>query len=306
MKKRLHLTDWQAAYGVNAKAKYADYRHGSSKPVSVAPVFRKRERDQIVDVAMDVMRDWNLTPFENEGDVRAGIRSALCLRGNMWQSSDLEAEMIVGNCLHRLGAERPAWEAGQPEYTIPAENCSRCGGPKDPATRGRFCCVECARAFMLERQASDSRRADAVYRSATRVLRQDRRLRRNCVNCNTSFMHDGEKDPRQFCSQGCYHRFQATEAAARFDRICKFCERPFRTKVSNAMFCCDACQITESRIRTGRNVPKRLTRPIYDFVFTRPINAAIAKRRQSAVPVPAQGAPALTSAIFDRLFEEAA
>lgn len=266
-KKRRKLSDWHLNYGVNPRKQMLVYRNGKKKAVSLSPIFREKERGQIVDSAMDALRDWRLSPFENEGPIWAGIRSSLCLAGYSWVRSDFEAGLIVATGLARMGAQRPSWEQGQLEYTIPNENCARCAGPRDIAIRGRFCSVECAKAFAVERQAYEIRRDTAVYRSAVRILRQERKDRRQCLHCGGSFMHDGEKDPRQFCSQDCYFRHRRTEAFTKFPNVCKFCEKPFMGRRNGAFYCSNSCQLTESKLRLGKRLPKRLTRPIFDYVF---------------------------------------
>lgn len=267
-KKRRKLSDWHANYGVNPSKQMKQYRNGSKeRPLPLAPVYRAKERGGLVDSVMDVLSDWRLSPFENEGPVRAGIRAALCLKGHRWDRSDLEASLVVSAGFRRMIIERPTWDQGQREYTIAAECCAWCGGERDPAVGGRFCTVECGRAFAVDRQSNHIRRDTKIYQSAMRALRRDKKDRRNCLCCERSFMHDGDKDPRQFCSQACYFIYRKTEKFSKFPSVCKFCNKSFMGKQNGAFYCSAPCQLTVSRLRTGKNLPKRLTPPLFDYML---------------------------------------
>ncbi|EBY7415876.1 hypothetical protein D6J61_26780 [Salmonella enterica subsp. enterica serovar Alachua] len=80
-------------------------------------------------------------------------------------------------------------------------------------------------------------------------------------------MHDGDKDPRQFCSQACYFDYRKTEQFTKFPSVCRFCDKPFMGRQSGAFYCSNSCQLTASRLRTGKNMPRRLTPVIFDFMF---------------------------------------
>lgn len=278
-KRRKRLTDWQGAYGINARKIYNEYRNGKPRKLPLAPIFKEKDRVSIVDSVMDVLNDWRLSPFENEGPVRAGVRASLCMKGYAWGSSDLEAGLIVSGGLKRMGAERPSWDQGQREYTIPAENCAWCGGERDPAVGGRFCTVECAKAFVMDRQARETGRDTAIYKAAVRVLRRDRMDRRKCLNCQKPFMHDGPKDPRQYCSKACFNEYRRTDAFKKFPSVCRYCDKPFMGRKSGAWYCSRTCQTDESRIRTGSpNMPKRISPRVFDYVITKPTNAYFSTR----------------------------
>lgn len=281
-KKQRRLSDWHANYGVNPRKQMKAYRNGQKpRALPLAPVYKAKDRESLVDSVMDVLNDWRMSPFENEGSVRAGVRAALCLKGHRWDRSDLEASMVIEGGLRRMGVERPSWEQGQREYTVPLENCAWCSGERDPAVKGRFCTVECGKAFANDRQANDVRRNTQIYQSATRVIWRDKKDRRACLTCQKQFMHDGDKDPRQFCTFTCYNEYRHTEAFSKFPSVCRFCDKPFMGRQSGAFYCSNACQLSESRLRTGKNVPKRLSAPVFDYVITKPLNSYLSSRLTS-------------------------
>ncbi|MFG1463413.1 hypothetical protein V5F77_10980 [Xanthobacter sp. DSM 24535] len=74
-------------------------------------------RSRLIDAAASLMLRVEPTPFALEAAIRHWLRRRLCLRGWAWRDADLAAEDVVDRALHRVGAERPTWKAGQPEFT---------------------------------------------------------------------------------------------------------------------------------------------------------------------------------------------
>jgi hypothetical protein len=70
-------------------------------------LFRGKDRERLVMGMLVHLRRCKLSRFEFEGYTRAGLRSALCLRGHSWRIADHEAAEIVREGLQRLGAVRP-------------------------------------------------------------------------------------------------------------------------------------------------------------------------------------------------------
>lgn len=268
-KKRRKLSDWHANYGVNPRKQLREYREGKkNRAIKLAPILKEKDRASAVNSVVDILDDWRTSPFENEGAVHAGVRSSLCLEGHDWGRSDLEAGLIVASAFKKMGIDRPSWEQGQREYTIPTENCAWCGGEGDPAVGGRFCSVECGRAFANDRQRNEIRRNTAVYKSAMTILRRDKFVRRRCLCCEKEFMNYGANDPRQFCSQICYFNYRKTDSFTKFPSVCKLCDKPFVGRKSGAYYCSNSCQLTESRLRRGGvHLPKRISAPIFDYYF---------------------------------------
>ena len=94
-----------------------------------------------------ILRRYEASPFEHESACIAGLRSGLCLLGWSWREADREARETVAEGLRRIGARRPPWAWGQPDYAhgtdfIERTRCARCGGPL-PAERRRYCSDLC-------------------------------------------------------------------------------------------------------------------------------------------------------------------
>lgn len=79
-----------------------------------------------------------------EGPLRAGLRSNLCLKSWKWSDADAATRALLEEVFIKAGAERPAWDEGQPEWTIHAgtlierTQCVRCHRPL-PEGHFRFC-----------------------------------------------------------------------------------------------------------------------------------------------------------------------
>lgn len=87
--------------------------------------------------------------FGLEGPLRAGLRADFCLQGWGWNSADLMACDLMAEVFNRIGAERPSWSEGQPEWTIEAgtmierTRCANCRAPL-PEGRPKYCSHLCA------------------------------------------------------------------------------------------------------------------------------------------------------------------
>lgn len=102
--------------------------------------------------------------FGLEGPLRAGLRADFCLQGWGWRSADLMARDLMAEVFARIGAERPDWYEGQPEWTIrpgtliERTRCVRCHTPL-PEGHYKFCSRLCntshASLMALKRQASE-------------------------------------------------------------------------------------------------------------------------------------------------------
>lgn len=284
-------------------AGYADYRYGTKKKISLAPIWTGDKRKHRVNLAMDMLRDWRLSPFEKEGSTRAGIRSALCLNGHGWHRSDATAADVIAEALYLLGAERPTWDQGQPEYTAGRDNCMRCRGPIPPdlivgeRTRG-FCSIECARAAMTEKRLRVMRGDTAAYQDAMDTIRRAEQKPIKCESCGKTFrplFPDGK-----YCSRKCTHDAQrmVTERdclncgraftpttiyngrglfcsvacktgyghISRFEKKCVICGTAFVAKLERAECCSHPCTQLHYQFKSGKP-PRRITPPVFDYVF---------------------------------------
>lgn len=163
---------------------------------------QKAVRDKIV----TIMRTVEPTPFAAEGPCRAGVRSSLCLQGWAWADADAVAAEIVAAALNIVGARRPTWQQGQPEWTQPGvhkiryDRCRSCKGPL-PETHFSFCCRECGDAWRAKNAYRGELEDLAAYARARRAAWSAKQAARVCEGCGVSYQ---PKRPNQrFCSQVC-------------------------------------------------------------------------------------------------------
>lgn len=220
------------------KSVWPEYRYGSGKKVSLAPVFKGERRESAIQGVLTQLRDWRLSPFEYEGTTRAGVRQVLCLDGYGWDRSDAEALSLVKEGLRRIGAHRPDWEEGQWHYSVPRENCARCGCDidLDDQARGfRYCSDVCAKAY--RQHICDQVPWDHELRrkgywqiiiSASPV--------KTCLTCERKFK--SASPDAVYCSPECLGVRQRKLA----DKPCKWCNEMFRPKDSTKVYCSMKCR----------------------------------------------------------------
>ena len=119
------------------------------------------------------------TLFGLEGVLIAALRADLCLRGCRWREAHGAAANIVHIAHGLLGAERPTWYEGQPDFVISPgllierTRCKRCHKPL-PEGRPKYCSDECCNAdhclITYVRNASAEVAADRAVRAARRAL----------------------------------------------------------------------------------------------------------------------------------------
>lgn len=112
----------------------------------------KDRRDYLAGLVAAIIRKGlekgEASKFWFEAKARHGIRARLCLQGWPWGEADEAAEDVVDLALRLVGAKRPSWQEGQPEYTqygvsfIERTRCVRCGG-KLPQGHRKFCSQRC-------------------------------------------------------------------------------------------------------------------------------------------------------------------
>lgn len=167
------------------------------------------------------MRAAEPTPFAAEGPCRAGIRESLCLDGWRWSRADDEAADIVAAALAEVGARRPTWQQGQPEYTQPGalpilrEDCARCRKPLPPG-HYKFCCTPCSVAYHEARRHREWGEMDSLNRAARRAAWSAKQPHQDCPHCGMRFQPNRPK--QRFCSFTCGRAYFAgvDHAARRF------------------------------------------------------------------------------------------
>lgn len=126
-------------------------------------------RRKLIDQAAAIMRRGEPSVFAFEGLMRHGLRSGLCLRGWSWSDADELAADVVRSALNQIGAKRPTYQQGQPEWTqegvimIERERCVRCGW-RLPEFAWKFCerrCADAHNAMLRRRFAAEF--VEAVY-----------------------------------------------------------------------------------------------------------------------------------------------
>lgn len=243
-----------------------DWRKSQMQPPKKhEPIYRGEARQHLVQRVMDVLRDWRLSPFENEGAATAGLRGALCLKGYGWEKANREASEIVAEGLRLLGAVRPTWEQGQREYSVPKENCSWCYGPiGDDLLRDQrrtsYCSDVCARAAIAHRDFGDRRNNSESYQAAWDTIYRTRHPARECLECGKSFRPQAADGV--YCSRACAHKRQHP------DRHCQQCGKTFRPRGDHSKFCSSDCASSSQRTLMDRHCQfcAKLFRPSEDSV----------------------------------------
>ncbi|SKA26291.1 hypothetical protein SAMN05428963_11059 [Consotaella salsifontis] len=302
---------YEIDFGRGWSSGYREYRYGSLRPVTLAgkkpdPVFRGDQREHAVERAMGVLRDWKQSPFEHEGPVRAGIRSALCLRGHGWHKADRQAETIVSDAFQLLGVKRPKWEEGQRHYVEPRENCKWCSAPIEDGDRlSGFCCLEHARAAHQHWGFETRTNANRAYAEVSRAISRLGQKPRVCDQCGARFRPQWETSQQRFCSRECLalsqrvptrvftcaacgkgfevdattsrgsrgRRFCSPECGKMAPKLqpttireCVVCGSRFAAKSSLAKFCGNACSLTHGRLSRGK-MPKSATPTAFDYML---------------------------------------
>lgn len=219
------------------------YRYGSSAPVTLPRIFTGEARRHMVDKVLDVLRDWRQSPFEHEGPTRAGIRAGLCLEGHGWQQADNEAEALVAESLHRMGAKRPNWEEGQPWHTIGRDNCMNCRGPlddEDIANHRRFCCDECATAARRSNEQLFQRAMRLSYHSAYYVATKEALPEKDCEWCG--ILYKPAQLEQRFCSKSCAQNVVWGDRKVK-PKPCLHCGNLFKGVQVEQKFCSNACRV---------------------------------------------------------------
>lgn len=183
----------------------------SVAPVKAAPVKKlsRTRREAIVDLLARLMRRAEPTPFAIEGPARAAIRARLCESGWKWGQADAAADEAVQAALSRVGAERPTWQQGQPEWTQEAvlpilrETCARCGKPLPEETQGptKYCGPVCAAATRVYRRSREDKEEARVKRSIYEASWAEKQPPRECKMCGKSFRPKWRTS--KYCSVAC-------------------------------------------------------------------------------------------------------
>lgn len=255
----------------------------------VKPLFAGRRRESAIRQVMNKLRDWRLSKFEHEGSTRASVRSGLCLKGYGWEVADMAAADLVSVALTRLGAKRPTWLEGQPEFTDSGRDqdareamlarsieCARCGSIFAPLNNrpAKYCSAECATPTIHLPRSCEQ--CCAVFKPKIGKMRycshECARLasrtvaERQCRQCKAIFRpKNGNRDDEGFyCSMACT---VAARAFVRVVRECEWCFTVYEARGHKSRFCCRRCNQKTIDLRNGKWRPKEISSPLLDYLF---------------------------------------
>lgn len=172
----------------------------------------KGRQSEIIRFATEFLREGFPTVFALEGACRTGLRSGLCLEGWNWQAADTAASQAVSLALSFLGAERPTWEQGQPEYTqygvmaLSRSRCVNCGGALS-GDQAMYCSRNCA---VSARNARADEDAKAIKRAKVYAFYAEwsaKQPEQPCIGCLDTFRP--KRPGQRYCSKPCANRANA-------------------------------------------------------------------------------------------------
>lgn len=238
---------WQALHGEVTKR--------AALPVTLAgPKISKRRKlsrqrfEAILHRTVELMKTWRTSKFEFEGPARYGIRRSLVLQGGWrWHDADVCAAEIVEKALAIMGAVRPSWDQGQPEFgdnslTIRTRCVNEgCGNviPDERLIPGKtkYCsdtCGQAARARWNRRHVERMTRVERIAEIQARSLAARAAV---CVRCETHFV--ANQIGQIYCSVEC----QGLDRRTVEHKTCEQCGtlwRPRQVTKANR-FCSAAC-----------------------------------------------------------------
>jgi predicted nucleic acid-binding Zn ribbon protein len=180
-------------------------------PVTLKPRPHQRTltaaaKRRIVDHVCNILREGEPTRFALEGFCRHGVRQHLCLAGWGWQRADDMAATVLSSAFAILGAKRPTWQEGQPEWTQPGiiaqsrTRCVRCGW-KLPEGHQKYCSPQCAANYKADIARKADRMASNAKQAAYYAQWSAKQPLQPCKVCETPFR---PKKPGQvLCSKRC-------------------------------------------------------------------------------------------------------
>lgn len=209
-----------------------------SRPAKRRKLPRERRR-VLIGRVLDVMRVGLPTYFAFEGSCRAGLRSEFCLQGYAWAEADATAMDIVATALRFLGAQRPTWQQGQPEWTedgfspIERTRCVHCGGSL-PEGHTKFCDSVCSIAHRRQGAAKWGETMSRVERLSAWAA-QTAKTKKERMEAYGITSQDW---------RNAYHSTLRSErrAEARGSRECRGCGKPFAAERNDAQYCSKRCQ----------------------------------------------------------------
>lgn len=197
-----YLRSTQAA----TDAKLAMAADNAGREKTIVRKLNQARRKHLIDRAADILRKGEASKFQFEAACRYGFRSSFCLQGWSWTEADLVAAEIVAVALSMIGAERPTWKEGQPEWTqdgvlrVERDDCIRCHDPL-PEGHFKFCSAECGNAHRQELARRTDMEASNARVYAYFTAWSTKQPEQPCEVCETKFKPN--RPGRRFCSIRC-------------------------------------------------------------------------------------------------------
>lgn len=262
-----------------------------SRRMSIKPKHRKLHKDyraKLIETVVSILKEGNPTYFAFEGACRQSVRSLLCIEGWSWGEADTASTEIVLTALNRVGAKRPTWSQGQPEYRGEdfhgtTRRCAnpRCGSVLDENQR-LYCCEHCGDTVRKRRYEKDHKEQivaqKRIYKArkrlenpeafrekqrASREMTLDKHPPRQCLEC-AKFFKAFPSDPSKYCSQDCRH----AKNRVKIMRPCATCGTEFAVtkKSDDRKYCTMKCKYARNIEDKERACPVCRTR----FYLKRP------------------------------------
>ena len=183
--------------------------------MSSASAVRSAQAEVVANVAA-ILATGDPTYFQYEGACRHGLRSSLVLDGWRWQRADDKAAEIIEAAFKLIGAKRPSWFEGQPEFANAShrlycanQKCQKPLKPNGSQWRQMYCSEPCRKRAKCDRYARDHRAEQAAASATWRAAKRNESTLRDCEWCSRPFLpldYTGKK-PQRFCSTTCRTRF---------------------------------------------------------------------------------------------------
>ncbi|UOM34857.1 hypothetical protein [Acuticoccus sp. I52.16.1] len=144
------------------------------KPHRLNDRGRRMLAESVAEIMKEAMDRGAPSKFAMEAPIRHALRARLCLQGKAWPVADAIAADVVSRALAMIGAVRPTWPEGQPDFVqlgagahIERTRCVRCHKPL-PGEHTKFCGTLCATANHMRlarlHQFNDQRAYDTAAR----------------------------------------------------------------------------------------------------------------------------------------------
>lgn len=250
----LARTPWTQILLRTVQAAADERAHRQQTQAAKAKANRPRQLNKerlaaLVDRTAVILRAGHLTLFANEGACRHGIRSSLCLQGWSWSDADFSAAEIVAKSLNRVGARRPTWQHGQPDYVdlaVERMHCLNCHRPVAIGKNGRpgkYCSRECFRYYHVKMNRQYGHELSRAEWLAARAADREKKAvaERDCERCGKRFRQSRSYTDRTYCSLECANAVRSEAVKLHHDRACLHCGTMFRPRNASSKFCSRAC-----------------------------------------------------------------